>query len=162
MRAFRSESPYISGSIIDGAVGLVVVDTGSVVNAMTISFFSEGAHHPATLWVSISPTAYTHALITQAGRFSLAVLHQGQRKIALDCGTVSGRQRDKCSALGLHRSPTGFPFLTDALASTACRVRETIPIGEHTMFVADILEAEFDSRRYRRHLLVDDLVARRR
>lgn len=155
-----SLSRYISGSVIDSAVALVIVDTGAAVNAMTVSFFSEGAHYPATLWVSISPATYTHALITQAGRFSLAVLHQAQWQIAMTCGTISGREQDKCSALDLYRSPAGAPFLAGALASTACRVRQTIPLGEHTLFVADILSAEVESRGHRRHLLVSDLLGR--
>lgn len=153
-------SPYISGSVIDSAVALLIVDTGAAVNAMTVSFFSEGAHHPATVWVSISPTTYTHALVTEAGRFSLAVLHRDQRQIAMTCGTVSGRERDKCSALDIYRSPAGSPFLAGALASTACRVRQTIPLGEHTLFVGDILEADVESRVHRRHLLVSDLLER--
>ena len=153
-------SPYISGSVIDSAVALLIVDAGTAVNAMTISFFSEGAHHPATVWVSVSPTTYTHELITQAGRFSLVVLHEAQWQIAMTCGTVSGRERDKGSALDLYRSPAAFPFLAGALASTACRVRQTMPLGEHTLFVADILEADVESRSHRRHLLVGDLLGR--
>jgi flavin reductase (DIM6/NTAB) family NADH-FMN oxidoreductase RutF len=150
-------SPYISGSVVDSAVALLIVDTGAAVNAMTVSFFSEGAHHPATLWVSISPTTHTHALVTQAGRFSLAVLDEAQWALALACGTVSGRERNKGSALDLHPSPSGVPFLAGALASTACRVRQTVPLGEHTLFIADIIEAEVESRGHRRHLLVSDL-----
>lgn len=124
---------------------------------MTISFFSEAAHHPASLWVSIHQTSYTHALLAETGRFGLAVLHQGQGALALGCGTVSGRDCDKGSALAVYRSPAGFPFLRDVLASTACRVRQTTPLGDYTLFIADIVEADVDSRTYRRHLLGRDL-----
>lgn len=151
-------SPYITDSLIESAVGLIVVAAGQRRNAMTLSFFSEVAHHPTTLWVSVAQTAYTHSLIEEAGQFSLIVLNQTQKKIALACGTISGRDRDKCAALNLYRNPEGFLFLDQALASTACRVRHSVPIGEHTLFVADILEAELDSRTgHLRQLLLSDL-----
>src|SRR5688572_30638080 len=141
------KSPYIANSIVESAVALVVVEAGTRTNAMTVSFFSEVAHHPAALWVSISPSSHTHSLIEESRRFTLAVLNQTQKSLALNCGTVSGRDQDKCAALDLCRSPGGFLFLRGALASTACSVRESVPLGDHTLFVADILESHLDSRK---------------
>ena len=151
-------SPYIIDSIIESAVGLVLVEAGSRSNAMTVSFFSEVAHHPTALWISISKDSHTHALVEEAGKFSLAVLTQQQRAIALRCGTLSGKDHDKCASLDLYKSPSGFLFLRGALASTACSVRESISLGDHTLFVGDILESQLDSRKaHLRHLLLSDL-----
>lgn len=152
------ESPYITHSVIESAVGLVLVKAGNRTNAMTVSFFSEVAHHPTALWVAISPATYTHSLIEEAGRFSVAVLNQTQKEIALRCGSVSGRDQDKCSSLDLHWSPGGFLFLKRALASTGCVVSQCLRITDHTIFVGNIMEAEMDSRSsYLRHLLLSDL-----
>ena len=151
-------SPYISGSVISSIVGLVLVKTPTRSNAMTVSFFSEVAHHPTTLWVSIAKTAYTNTLIEETGRFSLIVLNQLQPQIALSCGSSSGRERDKCAALGLYPGPEGFLFLNGALASTACSVREAVPIGDHVLYLADILYSEIESRKsHLRQLLLSDL-----
>jgi len=91
-------------------------------------------------------------------RFSLAVLTHKQTRIAKTCGTISGRQTDKCAMLDLHYSPSGFLFLAGALASTACVVRHSERTGDHTIFVADIIEAELDSATLdRRQLLLSDL-----
>ncbi len=152
------KSPYIANSIVESAVGLVLVEAGSRSNAMTVSFFSEVAHHPTALWVSISPSTHTHSLIEETGRFTLGVLNQTQKSIALRCGTVSGKEEDKCATLDLYKSPGGFLFLRGARASTACVVRESVPLGDHTLFVADILESHLDSRKaHLRHLLLADL-----
>jgi flavin reductase (DIM6/NTAB) family NADH-FMN oxidoreductase RutF len=151
-------SPYLTDSVIEGAVGLVIVQTGERRNAMTVSFFSEVAHHPTALWVGISPDTLTHTLIQETGRFSLAVLTQKQARIAISCGTISGREADKCASLDLHHSPSGFLFLSGALASTACVVRHSEITGDHTIFVADIIEAELDSATLdQRQLLLSDL-----
>jgi flavin reductase (DIM6/NTAB) family NADH-FMN oxidoreductase RutF len=152
------ESPYISGSIIESPVGLVLVRMGDRSNAMTVSCFSEAAHHPTTLWVSIQQATYTHSLLEKSGRFSLILLSNKQKDIAVACGSVSGRFRDKCADLNLYTTPSGFLFMKDVLASTACQVREAHSIGDHTLFLAEILEGEVDSRRsHLPHLLLSDL-----
>ncbi|MGH9024292.1 MAG: flavin reductase family protein [Acidimicrobiia bacterium] len=137
-------SPYLDERVLDGVVGLLIVEASGRANAMTVSFFSEGAHHPTSLWVSISRTTHTYTLLSRTDRFSLAVLSRGQRDIALLCGTTSGREHDKCAALKLYRSPGGFLFLEGALASTACTVRRAHPVDDHSLLIGDIVESELD------------------
>jgi len=151
-------SRYIADSVIESAVGLILVSAGEKMNAMTVSFFSEVAHHPTALWVGVSETALTHAMIEDTGRFSLVVLTQRQAHLAMACGFVSGREADKCSQLDLFRSLGGFLFLNGALASTGCKTRHKEKVGDHTIFVADIVEAGLDSRKsHLRQLLLSDL-----
>lgn len=152
------DSPYITDSVLEGAVALILVEDGSRRNGMTVSCFSEAAHHPATLWISVAKNAYSNMLIVETGRFSLAMLNRNQKDIALQCGTISGREHDKCASLDLYRSIDGFLFLRRALASTACSVRQSIEFEDHTLFVADILNTDLDSRSaHLRHLLLSDL-----
>lgn len=151
-------SPYLQGSVVESAVGLVLTEFGGRRNAMTVSFFSEVAHHPTTLWVSIADHSYTHELIEATGRFSLIVLHEGQRHAARACGSASGRDSDKCASLDLYRAQEEFWFMEGALASVACRVRSSHAAEQHTLYIADMLAAEFETRsRIRRHLLTTDL-----
>lgn len=151
-------SAYINDSVVEGAVGLVLVKAGDRSNAMTVSFFSEVAHHPTSLWVSVAKSSFTHTLLEETGRFSLAVLNQTQGALALGCGMVSGRDRDKCSTLDLYLTPDGFLFLRGALASTSCAIRQSEDVGDHTLFIADILDSHLDSRKaHLRHLLLSDL-----
>ena len=152
-------SPYLDGSVVVSPVGLVLTEWQGKRNAMTVSFFSEVAHHPTTLWVSIEQSSYTHDLIQASGRFTLVVLDDRQAALAQACGSVSGRQSDKCAGLKLYRGPGDELYMEDAFASAACRVRNARPLGVHTLFIADILAGEFESRRsIHRHLLTTDLV----
>jgi flavin reductase (DIM6/NTAB) family NADH-FMN oxidoreductase RutF len=144
--------------VLPSIVGLVVVKTINRANAMTVSFFSEVAHHPTSLWVSIARTAYTHELLEEGGKFSLIVLNQRQKETAMLCGSTSGRERDKCETLDLYPGPEGYLFLNGALASTACAVRQSVAIDDHTLFIADILQSEIESRKsHLRQLLLSDL-----
>ena len=151
-------SPYITDSIVESVVGLITIKVGERSNAMTVSSFSEVAHHPTSLWVSIAKSNYTHTLVEELGRFSLIVLNQTQKEIALRCGSISGRDQDKCATMDLYPGPEGYLFLNGSLASTACSVRQSVPIGDHTLFIADILQTDIESRRsHLRQLLLSDL-----
>jgi flavin reductase (DIM6/NTAB) family NADH-FMN oxidoreductase RutF len=152
-------SAYLKAPVTPSAVGLVITRAGTASNVMTVSFFSEVAHYPAALWVSIHEGSYTHQLIEESGIFTLAVLHEGQRELALHCGTVSGRDKDKCAAVGLHAGPEGFLFPDDALTAVACRVRTRRKLDDHTLYIADLLVGELETKRsIRRHLLTVDLL----
>ena len=151
-------NPYIDRSVVVSPVGLVLTEWQGKRNAMTISFFSEVAHHPTTLWMSIEQSSYTHELIQASGRFTLVVLDDSQAPIARACGSVSGRTADKCGGLKLYHGPEDELYMEDSFASAACRVRSAQPLGDRTLFIADILAGEFESRRsIRRHLLTTDL-----
>jgi flavin reductase (DIM6/NTAB) family NADH-FMN oxidoreductase RutF len=153
------KSPYIGGSVVESPVALLFTQCGGRANAMTVSFFSEVAHHPTTLWVSIAKSSYTHELLEQTWRFSLIVLHRGQGEFARMCGTVSGRQQDKCAGLRLYRGADGQLYMEDSLASVSCKVRSAHPLGDHTLFIAEIVGGDFNTRKvHLRHLTVADLV----
>jgi flavin reductase (DIM6/NTAB) family NADH-FMN oxidoreductase RutF len=152
-------SQYLSHAIVESAVGLVLTEDGDRANAMTVSFFSEAAHYPTTCWISIAQTSYTHHLLRASGHFSLIVLHEKQKEIATLCGSLSGRHHDKCARLKLYRGPQGFLCLNDSIASVACRIRSEHPLHDHTLFIADMIAADVETRSaVRRHLLTIDLV----
>jgi len=109
------------------------------------------------MWVSVAQSSYTHQLILETGRFSFIALHERQSDIALACGTESGFTRDKCALLDLSLHEDNFLYLKGALASTACRVRTSKLVGDHTLFIADLLSGEMETRAtvYRQLLLSD-------
>jgi flavin reductase (DIM6/NTAB) family NADH-FMN oxidoreductase RutF len=151
-------SPYLAGSVTESPVGLVLTESDGRRNAMTVSFFSEVSHHPTTLWVSIAKDSLTHTFIQQSQQFSLIVLHERQQEFARICGTVSGRREDKCARLPL-RALGQHLFLDGALASVACTVRTCVDVGDHTVFIADIVSGEMETlNTMRRHLLTVDLL----
>jgi flavin reductase (DIM6/NTAB) family NADH-FMN oxidoreductase RutF len=154
----QGRSPYLDGAVFPAPVGLVLVTSGARRTATTVSFFSEVAHHPTSLWVSLATTSFAHELVMECGQFTLAILSRAQGAVASACGSVSGRDRDKCAELRLYRSSSGFLYLAGSLSSTSCRVRKTIPKGSHRVFIADMLEGDIDTRAVRAgHLLTMDL-----
>jgi flavin reductase (DIM6/NTAB) family NADH-FMN oxidoreductase RutF len=152
-------SRYLSGSVVESPVAVLLSEDGARQNVATVSFFSEVAHCPTTLWVSLAPETYTCDLVQTSGRFTLAVLHDGQSDLAWGCALSSGRDRDKMPLIHPHRGPLDFLYPGDSLAAAACQVRSWKPVGDHLLFVADIVAGELETRHsIRRALLTRDLV----
>ena|SRR5580700_4123767 len=151
-------NPYLRDAVAESPIGLAIVKLEDRRNAITVSFFSEVAHYPTAMWISVSKDSYTHPLLRRAGRFSFITLSHEQSGIAIACGTASGRAQDKCSALDLYDNGDGFLFLKDALASTACRIASEIDVGDHTLFIGHMLSGDVSTRsRNLRQLLLSDL-----
>jgi flavin reductase (DIM6/NTAB) family NADH-FMN oxidoreductase RutF len=148
-----TKSPYCDG-LVPAPVGVVLVHADGRRNATTVTFFSEVAHHPTSMWVSLNVTSLAHELVQSRGDFTLSVLSKRQRDVALACGTASGRDVNKCAALDLTTTASGFLYLQGAVASTACRIRQAIPIGDHTVFIADLVEGERDTQAARLGVLL--------
>jgi flavin reductase (DIM6/NTAB) family NADH-FMN oxidoreductase RutF len=146
-------SPYVD-LLFPSPVAILIVRAGARATATTVSFFSEVAHHPTSLWVSLSHASFGHELVTESGRFSLSILSRGQRMLAQACGSESGRTTDKVARLHTLESSPGFLFIENAIACTACEVRERIEVGDHTVFIADMLAGERDTRAARAGVLV--------
>lgn len=140
------KSPYVHGSVVEGVVGLLTVESGGARNAMTVSCFSELAHHPTALG-SPSPTPVTRMRCSPRGERS-ACRSSGPTRVRWRARAGRSRGANGTSAgLALYAPRPGFWFLRGALTCTACRVYDQIPAGDHTIFLGEILFGEFDSRR---------------
>ena len=96
--------------------------------------------------------------LTSAGEFTLAVLASDQRKLARACATPAATDDRQRVCLSLRKLEGGVWHVPGAIACTACRVRKQIDLGDHTVFLADILTGVVDSRRiHLRQLLLSDL-----
>ncbi|MEW6770764.1 MAG: flavin reductase family protein [Bacillota bacterium] len=111
-------------------------------NLMTASWVSQVSFRPALVMVSVAPERYTHELITASREFVVSILTAEQVGVAQFCGTQSGRSVDKVQALGLQTAPgrtVKVPVLLDCLANIECRVVDTHPAGDHTLFIGEVI-----------------------
>jgi flavin reductase (DIM6/NTAB) family NADH-FMN oxidoreductase RutF len=158
----HAQSPYLTEAAADSAVGLVTSAAQGKLNVMTASFFAESSHLPVLLRVAIAPASFTHELITASGWFGLSVLCQGQETLALECGSLSGRDVAKVEKLGLSYLLTenGVPLLNDTLTTSECKVLSVLPLPDHVLSVGEVTRSFTQSRvSYRDPLLISDLRA---
>ena len=124
--------------------GVYVVTTrlGDVVNGMTASWVSQVSLKPLLVMVSIAPSRYSHDLIKKSGIFAVNVLDRDQADLGKRFGFKSGRQVDKFAGLEWTTGATGAPILPQAYACLELKLKETVPAGDHTLFVGEVVAAK--------------------
>jgi flavin reductase (DIM6/NTAB) family NADH-FMN oxidoreductase RutF len=127
--------------------GLYVVGSraGDRRNAMTLNWATQVSFDPKLLAIAVVKEAYTHELITEGGVFSLCIIARDDRAIVrkftkpvevdLEARTLNG--------FPFHDGPTGAPVLDQAVGWLACTVANAVDVGDHTLFLGQIVDVGF-------------------
>ena len=127
--------------------GLYVVGSraGDRRNGMTLNWATQVSFEPKLLAISVETTAVTHKLIDEGGVFSLNVVDREDRAIVrkftkpvevdLQASTLNG--------FPFHDGVSGAPILDQAVAYLDCRVSNRLGVGNHTLFLGEIVDAGF-------------------
>jgi flavin reductase (DIM6/NTAB) family NADH-FMN oxidoreductase RutF len=114
-------------------------------NLITIAWTGNVCSEPPLLSISVRPERYSHEIIETTREFVVNVPSLGQAK-ALDwCGVVSGRNEDKFAGAGLTPAPAlkvGCPIVLECPLNIECRVRKSLQLGSHTMFLAEVVAVQ--------------------
>ena len=127
--------------------GLYVVGSraGDRRNAMTLNLATQVSFDPKLLAVSVVKDALTHELISDGRVFSLCIVDREDRAIVrkftkpvevdLEARTLNG--------FPFHDGATGAPVLDQAVAWLDCSLRQAVDVGDHTLFIGEIVDAGF-------------------
>jgi flavin reductase (DIM6/NTAB) family NADH-FMN oxidoreductase RutF len=117
-------------------------------NLITIAWIGSVCSDPPMLSISVRPERYSHAIIRDTGEFVVNVPSAEQARAVDWCGVVSGREVDKFAGIGLTPGPAlkaGCPIVSECPLNIECRVRKTLELGSHTMFVAQVIAVQVSS-----------------
>jgi len=129
--------------------GLYVVgttDKGERRNAMTLNFATQLSFDPKWIGIGVEREAYTHELISAADVFSLCVVDREDRAIVRKFTkpvTVDLAAKTLNEFPYLDGPVTGAPVLAQAVAYVECEVRQTVEIGDHSLFLGEVVNAAF-------------------
>ena len=116
------------------------VDNGCIVNTVT-----QVTSNPLQIAVTVNKANYTHELIMNSCVFNVSMLTtETPMKVFEHFGFQSGRGVNKfadCEAE--HRAVNHVLYIPKYTNSfLACRVNKSFDFGTHTMFIADVLDAQ--------------------
>jgi len=117
-------------------------------NIITIAWTGSVCSDPAMLSISVRPERYSYEIIQATAEFVVNVPSRHQAKAVDWCGMVSGRTVDKFAGTGLTPGPAlqvQCPIILECPINIECRVREILPLGSHTMFVAEVIGVQVSS-----------------
>ena len=127
--------------------GLYVVGSGhgERLNLMTANWVTQVSFDPKLVAVSVEKGALTHALIHEGGSFAINVVSREDRAIVrkftkpveIDVAAMT------LNGFGFHAVRTGAPILDQAVAYLDCELRQEVDVGNHTLFVGEIVGSGF-------------------
>lgn len=110
-------------------------------NAMTASWITQLATEPVLIGVGIDSTALTHRLVTESQAFSVNLWRSDDTRPFVKFSKPAVDDGATLNSRAVHSAETGAPVFDDALAWLDCRVRHTLGLGTHTLFVGEVVDA---------------------
>lgn len=135
------------GTLLSPAPAIMVTcaKPGEKPNVITIAWAGTVNSDPPMVSVSIRPSRHSHPIIRDTGEFVVNLVNRELLKAADFCGVRSGRDCDKFAACGLAAVPADKMEHAPAIAQSpvwlACKVRHSLELGSHTMFIGEVVSA---------------------
>ena len=109
-----------------------------------VTTVSQATSDPVTVTLCVNKENYTNACIKKTGSFSVSILAQNFQINTLRIfGFSSSRDKDKFSNAPFALTASGLPYLKEGvLGYMQCKVIESVEDHTHTIFVAEVEEAE--------------------
>lgn len=119
-------------------------------NACIINTAVQVASDPLRIAISVNKANNTHDMIMESGRFNVSALTVDTPfELFKRFGMQSGRDVNKFIGFeDVQRAENGIYFLTKyANAFLSCRLVRTVDLGSHTLFIAELEDAQVLSDR---------------
>jgi flavin reductase (DIM6/NTAB) family NADH-FMN oxidoreductase RutF len=111
-------------------------------NLMTHNLAVQVATEPKLLAVAVRVDAVTHELVHEGGVFSLCFLKREDRALVrgFTKPAVEGPGPGMLGGVEVRSGSTGAPLLVQAAAWLECEVRHELALGDHTLFVGEVVD----------------------
>ncbi|MHB8907751.1 MAG: flavin reductase family protein [Syntrophales bacterium] len=114
-------------------------------NLITIAWTGNVCSEPPMLSISVRPERYSYEIIETTREFVVNVPSLREARAVDWCGVISGRSEEKFAGAGLTPAPAlkvCCPIVLECPLNIECRVRESLKLGSHTLFVAEVVAVQ--------------------
>ena len=122
-------------------------DKNGQANAMTSAWAAICCSRPPCVTISLRKETYTYSNIMEKKAFTVNIPAASQAAYAAYFGSVSGRDVNKFVATGLTPVKSDLveaPYIKEFPLILECRLKQTLEIGSHTMFIGEIVDVKAD------------------
>jgi len=121
---------------------LLTVKHEGQLTASTVSWLSQASFDPPLVTVGVKADTLTHALVEASGQFAINLLAVGQTEMAQTFFKRAVHEEDRLSGYAFEPGPiTGAPIFLDSPAWFECKITDMVKRGDHTVLVAEVVEA---------------------
>ena len=115
-------------------------------NLVTVAWAGTVNSDPPMASISLRKERFSHGLICRSGEFVINLVDEAMCRAVDFCGVRSGKDLDKARETGLtYREAEGMtwaPAVKGAPVSLNCRVRQTLELGSHDLFLGDVVAVQ--------------------
>lgn len=126
--------------------GLYIVSSGDVntANGFVSNSVFQVTAEPPQVAACCNKNNFSSDLIQKTGAYTVSVLKQDAgTEIIGKFGYKSGRDINKFDRVDFITKETGIPIVTqDSIAYLECKVKQTIDVGTHLIFIGEVVEAD--------------------
>ncbi len=126
---------------------IVATDPEGKANAMACAWITPVSEEPPILAACLSEESYTRELILKTREFTVNIPTAQLLEAVRVAGTKSGRKVDKIPLMRVTLSPSKAvkpPIIAECVGHIECKTRESVVMGECTVFFADVVVAYAD------------------
>ncbi|MDO4775902.1 MAG: flavin reductase family protein [Cardiobacteriaceae bacterium] len=122
------------------ASGITVItwNENDNIQGITVSAFSSLSLNPPLVLFCIDKSAYVHDMMCAQSHLAVNILASSQTELAW---RFAGADRSNLEEHICRNNANHLPFLKDALCNLNVAVRDILPGGDHSIFVAEVLES---------------------
>lgn len=124
---------YVLGTKLEDKLNACIINTGMQVTSI-----------PEQVSITVAKTNLTHDLVKASGQFSLTTLSEVNALENVKVfGMQSGREVNKFENIQYKLDVLGNPYIEEgAVAVLTGKVTQTVDVGTHTIFIADVVDAK--------------------
>ncbi|MCP5043432.1 MAG: flavin reductase family protein [bacterium] len=111
------------------------------VAASTVNWVTQASFEPPLVAVGVKADSGSHSIIKEAKSFALNVLGRDQQSLAFSFFKAVEREGDTIAGEPFSSGSSGAPVFVNALASLECKLVDTVEIGDHSLFVGEVVDA---------------------
>jgi flavin reductase (DIM6/NTAB) family NADH-FMN oxidoreductase RutF len=119
-------------------VALVTVLFDNQAHGMTVSSFTSISLEPPLILAALEKSSRTHQLLTESGRFAVAMLAHDQREVADRFAGRISDQGNRFEDIEVRKTAHGIPFPKGSLAVLECDLEDCYHAGTHTIMIGAV------------------------
>lgn len=109
---------------------------------MTVNSFNSISLEPPLISVTLKQLTHTHELVEKSGEFALTILSAEQGHLSDRFAGKTPDVTDRFEGVETETLLIDAPLIKGGVAYFNCRVVNSFPVGENTLFVAEVIAAQ--------------------
>ena len=125
-------------------------------NVITLAWHTPISRNPPLYGISVAPKRYSHELIQKTKEFVVNFAPYTLADKVDFCGTHSGRNLNKLEETNLtpiSAQKVKVPLIKECYAHLECKLVKTITLGDHDLFVGEVVNILVDENAFVNDLL---------